>query len=211
MYYLSIGLADVGQKKLGQILAIIFPFLNILGLIGMNLFQSNQSQVVVANALPFLAQQNWLYGLILTLIVGWVIIGGIQRIAEVAATMLPAMCGIYCFPALWVILVNFTAIPDAIVSIIHGAFVPQAMAGGLAGALVQGFRRGAFSNEAGLGLAAIAHTTTKTDEPIWEGIVALLEPFINTIIICNMTALVIVTTGAYNHPDFATFGGSELT
>lgn len=212
MYYLSIGLADMGQKKLGQVLAGMFAFFNILAVLGSSsIFQSNQSQVVVANVLPFFAQQAWIYGLILVLIVGLVIIGGIQRIAGVTAAIVPAMCGIYFLAALWVILANFTAIPDAFASIIHGAFAPQAMAGGFVGALVQGFRRAAFSNEAGLGLAAIAHATARTDEPIREGIVALLEPFIDTIIICNMTALVVIITGVYNNPDFANLGGSELT
>ncbi|MGB3510038.1 MAG: alanine/glycine:cation symporter family protein [Microcoleaceae cyanobacterium] len=212
MYYLSIGLADLGQKKLGQILAGMFAFLNIFSVLASTtIFQSNQSQVVVARVLPFFAQQNWLYGLIFVLIVGLVIIGGIQRIAEVATAIVPAMCGIYFFAALWVILANFTAIPDAFTSIIHGAFAPQAVAGGFVGALVQGFRRATFSNEAGLGLAGIAHAAAKTDEPIREGIVALLEPFLDTIVICNMTALVVVITGAYNNPEFANIGGAELT
>ncbi|MGD1705097.1 alanine/glycine:cation symporter family protein [Dapis sp. BLCC M229] len=212
MYYLSIGLGDLGQKKLGQILAGMFAFFNILAVLGSSsIFQSNQSQVVVANVLPFVAERTWIYGLVLVLIVGLVIIGGIQRIAGVAAAIVPAMCGVYFFAALWVILANLTAIPNALISIIHGAFVPQAMAGGLVGALVQGFRRAAFSNEAGLGLAAIAHATAKTDEPIREGIVALLEPFIDTIVICNMTALVVIITGVYNNPEFANLGGSELT
>ncbi|MDJ0518947.1 MAG: alanine/glycine:cation symporter family protein [Trichodesmium sp. MO_231.B1] len=212
MYYLSIGLADLGQKKLGQVLAGMFAFFNIFAVLGSSsIFQSNQSQVVVANVLPFVAERTWIYGLVLVLIVGLVIIGGIQRIAGVAAAIVPAMCGVYFLAALWVILANLTAIPNALISIIHGAFVPQAMAGGFVGALVQGFRRAAFSNEAGLGLAAIAHATAKTDEPIREGIVALLEPFIDTIVICNMTALVVIITGVYNNPEFANLGGSELT
>ncbi len=212
MYYLSIGLADIGQKKLGQTLAVMFASFNILATLGSSsIFQSNQSQVVIANILPFIAEKTWIYGLVLVLIVGLVIIGGIQRIAAVAATMVPTMCGIYFLAGLWVILSNFTAIPSALTSILHGAFVPQAMVGGFAGSLVQGFRRAAFSNEAGLGVAAIAHAAAKTNEPIREGIVALLEPFIDTIIICNMTALVVIITGAYNNPEFANFGGSELT
>ncbi|MDJ0555820.1 MAG: alanine/glycine:cation symporter family protein [Microcoleaceae cyanobacterium MO_207.B10] len=212
MYYLSIGFADLGLKKFGQILAVIFALFNILGVLGTSsIFQSNQSQVVVARVLPFFAEQSWIYGLIMVFIVGLVIIGGIQRIAGVAATIVPAMCGIYVFAALWVILANFTTIPGAFATIIQGAFAPQAMAGGFVGALIQGFRRATFSNEAGLGLAAIAHAAAKTDEPIREGIVALLEPFIDTVIISNMTALVVVITGAYNNPEFANIGGSELT
>lgn len=212
MYYLSIGFADLGQKKLGEILAGMFALFNIFGVLGSSsIFQSNQSQVVVANVLPFFAEQSWLYGIILVLIVGSVIIGGIQRIAGVAAAIVPVMCGIYFLAALWVILANFTAIPHAFMTIIHSAFAPQAVAGGFVGAVVQGFRRATFSNEAGLGLAAIAHAAAKTDQPIREGIVALLEPFIDTIVICNMTALVVVITGAYNNPDFANFGGAELT
>jgi AGCS family alanine or glycine:cation symporter len=212
MYYLSIGLADIGQKKLGQTLAGMFAFFNVLAVLGTaSIFQSNQSQVAVANMLPFIAEKTWIYGLVLVLIVGLVIIKGIQRIAAVATAIVPAMCGIYFLASLWVILSNLTIIPNALASIIHSAFVPQAMAGGFAGALVQGFRRAAFSNEAGLGVAAIAHATAKTDEPIREGLVALLEPFIDTIIICNMTALVVIITGAYNNPEFANFSGSALT
>ena len=212
MYYLSIGFADIGKKKLGQTLAGMFAFFNILAVLGTaTIFQSNQSQVAVANMIPFIAEKTWVYGLVLVLIVGLVTIKGIQRIAAVAAAIVPAMCGIYFLGSLWVILSNFMAIPNALGSIIHSAFVPQAMAGGFVGALVQGFRRAAFSNEAGLGVAAIAHAAAKTNEPIREGIVALLEPFIDTIIICNMTALVVIITGAYNNPEFGNFSGSALT
>ncbi|MEB3339535.1 alanine/glycine:cation symporter family protein [Okeania sp.] len=212
MYYLSQGLANMGQKNLGQILAGMFALFNVLAVLGSSsIFQSNQSQVVVANVIPFFAERTWSYGLVLVLIVGLVIIGGIKRIAVVAATIVPIMCGIYFLAAVWIILANLTAIPNALASIIHGAFVPQAMAGGLVGSLIQGFRRATFSNDAGLGLAAIAHAAAKTDEPIREGIVALLEPFIDTVIICNMTALVVIITGIYNNPEFANLGGSELT
>ncbi|NEO58696.1 MAG: alanine:cation symporter family protein [Okeania sp. SIO3B5] len=212
MYYISMGLADLGQKRLGQFLGGMFALFNILAVLGSSsIFQSNQSQVVIANVIPFFAQQSWLYGLILVLIVGLVIIGGIQRIAGVAAAIVPTMCGIYFLAGSWIILANFTAIPHAFSTIIHSAFAPQAMAGGFLGALIQGFRRAAFSNEAGLGLAAIAHATAKTDEPVREGIVAMLEPFIDTVIICNMTALVVIITGVYNNPEFAALNGSELT
>jgi len=136
------------------------------------------------------------------LLVGLVIIGGIHRIGQVAGTIVPVMCVLYVVAALWIILTNFTAIPGAIGTIIQQAFSPQAVEGGVIGVIVQGFRRSTFSNEAGVGSAAIAHSAARTDKPIKEGFVALLEPFIDTVVICNMTALVIVITGVYNNPQF---------
>jgi AGCS family alanine or glycine:cation symporter len=212
MYYLSAGLADMGQKKLGRVLAVTFAFLGICATLATTtVFQSNQSGAVVARVLPFFADRPWVYGFIAATLVGLVIIGGIKRIATVAEAIVPAMCGIYFVAALWVVGVNFTALPEAIATIFKGAFAPEAVAGGFVGALVQGFRRAAFSNEAGLGFAAIAHAAAKTDEPVREGIVALLEPFIDTVIICNLTAIAVIITGAYNNPEFIGLDGATLT
>ncbi len=193
-------------------------FLNSISALGIcatlattSIFQSNQSGAVVARVLPFFAEQGWVYGSIAATLVGLVIIGGIKRIATVAETIVPAMCGIYFVAALWVVGANITNLPEAIATIIRGAFVPEAVAGGFVGALVQGFRRAAFSNEAGLGFAAIAHAAAKTDEPVREGIVALPEPFIDTVIICNLTAIVVIITGAYNNPEFIGLDGATLT
>ncbi len=214
MYYLSRGLASMGQESLGKVLAILFSVFCLGGAFGgANMFQANQSYGAVATVLPFLPK--WLYGLILLTLVGLVIIGGIRRIAQVAGTIVPVMCGLYVLMSIFILLMNFTAIPGAIGTIISEAFVPQAIAGGMIGTIVQGFRRSAFSNEAGIGSAAIAHSAAKTSEPVREGIVALLEPFIDTVVVCNMTALVIVITGAYNNPAFSDIrnrgAGAELT
>ncbi|MGK7901107.1 MAG: alanine/glycine:cation symporter family protein [Hormoscilla sp.] len=214
MYYLSRGLAEMGQRTLGKVLAILFSVFCLGGAFGgANMFQANQSYGAVQTVLPFLP--NWLYGLMLMILVGLVIIGGIRRIATVAGTIVPVMCGLYVFMSIFILLTNFTAIPGAIGTIISEAFVPQAVTGGMIGTIVQGFRRSAFSNEAGIGSAAIAHSAARTSEPVREGIVALLEPFIDTVVVCNMTALVIVITGAYNNREFealrAAQKGAELT
>ncbi|MGC9526135.1 MAG: alanine/glycine:cation symporter family protein [Limnospira sp.] len=212
MYYLSAGLEELGRKNLGRVLAGMFAILAIASALGSSsIFQANQSKVAVARVLPILADRGWIYGLILVFLVGLVIIGGIRRIAQVTAILVPVMCGIYVLAAVWIIGANWAAIPDAIATIFKGAFVPQAAAGGVLGALIQGFRRAAFSNEAGLGIAAIAHSAARTEEPVREGLVATLEPFIDTVIICNMTALVVIITGAYNNPEWADLGGAELT
>ncbi len=212
MYYLSAGLAEVGQKTLGRVLAVIFCILGLGGnLMSIAIYQSNQSRVVVTSALPFFADRPWLYGLILVALVGLVIIGGIKRIATVAGAIVPFMCGIYLLAALWVIGSNITLVPHTITTIITGAFAPEAAAGGFIGCLVQGFRRSAFSCEAGMGTASMAHAAAKTTEPVREGIVALLEPFIDTVVVCNLTAIVVIITGAYSNPEFAKLSGAALT
>ena len=136
------------------------------------------------------------FGLIMATLVAIVIIGGIKSIGKVAERIVPAMCLIYIIACLWVILMNLTEIPSLISMIFTEAFNPEAFGGGLVGVLVIGVQRAAFSNEAGVGSAAIVHSAAKTDEPIREGFVALLEPFIDTIVVCSMTALVILITGA---------------
>lgn len=199
MQYLSRGLAEKGLRPLGKVLAGVFCVFCIGGSLGGgNMFQANQSYAGVVAVVPFFQDRSWLYGLILACLVGLVIIGGIRRIGAVAEILVPAMCIIYVVASLWIIGINFLEVPAAFATIVREAFTPSAaIAGGLVGVLVQGIRRSSFSNEAGIGSAAIAHSAARTDEPIREGIVALLEPFIDTVIICNMTALVIVLTGAY--------------
>ena len=199
MYYLSIGLKERGMGGLGKFLAVMFAILCVGGsFAGGNSFQVNQSLNALQETVPFFAENRWIYGLIMTVLVGGVILGGLKRIAQVAEKVVPTMCGIYVLAALWVILGNASAVPDAFGKIIDGAFTPAAGLGGLAGVLIQGFKRAAFSNEAGVGSAAIAHSAAKTPYAVREGIVALLEPFIDTIVVCTMTALVIVITGAYD-------------
>ena len=157
----------------------------------------------------YLAENTWLVGLIISLIVGVVIIGGIKSIAKVTDKIVPFMCGIYCLAALIVLGAYFEEIPSAMGKIFSGAFGNDAVIGGVVGVMIQGFRRAAFSNEAGIGSAAIAHSAVKTKEPITEGLVALLEPFIDTVVVCTMTALVIVITGVYD--DQSGMGGFEMT
>jgi len=141
--------------------------------------------------------RSWLYGLILATLVGLVIVGGIKSIGRVAEIIVPFMCGVYVLAALFILISNASEIPNAISIIVGGAFSPEAGYGGILGVLIQGFRRAAFSNEAGVGSASIAHSAATTNEPVREGIVALLEPFIDTIVVCTMTGLVVVITGAY--------------
>ncbi len=195
MYYLSQGLAQRGLEPLGKILAVLFAILCIGGSLGGgNMFQANQSFSAISDFVPL---PNWLYGLLLATLVALVIIGGIRRIGSVAAAIVPSMCLVYVLAALWIILTNISEVPSAFATIISGAFTPEAVEGGFIGVLIQGVRRAVFSNEAGIGSAAIAHAAARTEEPVREGIVALLEPFIDTVVVCNMTALVVVITGVY--------------
>jgi AGCS family alanine or glycine:cation symporter len=210
MYYISAGLAERGMRPLGKGLALLFALLCVLASFGGgNMFQANQAYAAVAGIVPGLP--NWIFGLVVAILVGFVIIGGINRIASVTSRLVPAMAVIYVLACLWIILTNISEIPNAIGTIISQAFSPTAIEGGIIGVLVQGIRRSAFSNEAGMGSAAIAHSAARTDEPLREGIVALLEPFIDTIVICNLTALTIVITGIYQDTNAADLNGVELT
>ncbi|MEM6835221.1 MAG: alanine/glycine:cation symporter family protein [Cyanobacteria bacterium P01_C01_bin.120] len=207
MYSLSRGLDQLGLKRLGQGLALGFALLCAIGALGGgNMFQANQTQAAIAQMLPWIDQYPWVYGLTLTGLVGLVIIGGIQRIGTVAGAIVPTMAGLYVLSGLWIILIHWSAVPSAIALISREAFNPQAIEGGMVAVLVQGIRRGLFSNSAGVGSAAIAHAATRTKEPVREGIVAAIEPFIDTIVICNITALVCVLTNAYQDTAEATLG-----
>ncbi len=198
MYYLSKGLSEDGKAALGKFLAIFFSICCIGGALGGgNMFQANQSFAQVSSIIPFFEGKGWLFGLIMAIVVGVVIIGGIKSIAKVTEKVVPFMAVIYVIAALVIILMNIGAVPSAISAIIAGAFAPTAVAGGMIGALIQGFKRAAFSNEAGIGSASIAHSAVQTKHPVTEGYVALLEPFIDTVVICTMTSLVIIITGAW--------------
>ena len=198
MYYLSKGLANQGKPRLGKVLAVLFAVMCILGSLGGgNMFQGNQAHQMIANTFGVFTETGWLFGLILAAIVGAVIIGGIKSIAKVTEKIVPLMAGIYVGTALIILFVNFSEIPTALGVIIKGAFAPESIGGGIIGVLIQGLKRASFSNEAGVGSAAIAHSAVRTNEPLTEGYVALLEPFIDTVVICTMTALVIVITGTY--------------
>ena len=211
MYYLSQGLAKLGLARLGRILALSFALFCIPSCLGGgNMFQANQSFAALVTVVPILANYDWLFGLGLAFLVGLVIIGGISRIGVVTSKLIPASVSIYLIACVWVLVMKINVIPSAVVTIIEQAFSPSAVAGGMTGVLVQGIRRSAFSNGAGLGAAAIAHAASQTKEPIQEGIVAILEPFIDTVLICNLTGLVIVSTGIYSHRDISAINGSQL-
>ena len=209
MYYLSDGLKEKGMGGLGKVLAVLFAILCIGGsLAGGNSFQVNQSLGAIGETIPFFGlndagvrEYGWVYGAIMTVAVGAVILGGLRRIADVASKIVPLMCGIYVAACLFVLLSNAAQIGPAFQTIIDGAFSPDAALGGIIGVLIVGFQRAAFSNEAGVGSAAIAHSAAKSEYAVREGIVALLEPLIDTIVVCTMTALVIVITGAYMKVD----------
>ncbi len=198
MYYLSKGLSEKGKAGLGKFLAIFFSICAIGGALGGgNMFQANQSFAQISAIIPFFEGKGWLFGLIMASIVGFVIIGGIKSIARVTEKIVPAMAALYVGAALIIILINYDKIGAAFSAIIDGAFAPTAVAGGVVGALIQGFKRAAFSNEAGIGSASIAHAAVQTKHPVTEGYVALLEPFIDTVVICTMTSLVIIITGVW--------------
>lgn len=200
MRYLSKGFADMGMPKWGKLLAGFFAVCCIGGAIGGgNMFQANQSFTQVVNvtggANSWLAGNGWLFGLIMATVVGMVIIGGIKSIAAVTSKLIPTMALLYLGAGFVVLVVNADMIFWAFGQIIGGAFSAEGVAGGVVGALIQGFRRATFSNEAGIGSAAIAHAAVRTDQPVSQGFAALLEPFIDTVVICTMTALVIIITG----------------
>lgn len=205
MYYLSEGFSRRNMKGLGKALAVFFAVMAIGGSFGGgNMFQGNQAAAqlleITGGEEGFLGSKT-LIGILMAVIVGMVIIGGIKSIAKVTEKIVPFMCGIYVFAACIILAKFYYLIPETFVKIGEGAFSPDAMYGGLIGVMIQGFKRAAFSNEAGVGSASIAHSAAKTNEPVSEGIVALLEPFIDTIIVCTMTALVTIITGEYLNPE----------
>jgi len=198
MEYLSRGLADKGLVGTGKAMAMIFAFFMILGAIGAgNTFQVSQSLTIMQGQMPIFNDYPWAFGVILAFVTGLVIIGGIKRIAHVAEAIVPFMVIFYLGMVFWVLGTYFTAIPDAFALIFREAFNPTAVAGGIFGAMVQGFQRAVFSNEAGLGSAGIAHAPARVKYPIRQGLVSLYEPFIDTVVVCTMTALVVILTGTY--------------
>ncbi len=204
MYYLSQGLAELGWARFGKVLAVLFSVLCIgAALGGGNGFQVSQSLGAVQEVVPALRQAPWAYGLLMVVLAGLVILGGIKRIAHVASAVVPIMGIGYSLTCVFVLVWFWERVPGAFAEIFAGAFSPEAVAGGALGVLVIGFQRAAFSSEAGIGSAPIAHAAARTPYPVREGIVALLEPFIDTVVICTLTALVIVITGAWSNPDYA--------
>ncbi|MEP4079779.1 alanine/glycine:cation symporter family protein [Haloferula sp.] len=202
MHYLTRGFAERGLGPLGKTLAVFFGVCCVgASFGGGNMFQINQatSQLVsvTGGAEGWVGENRWLVGLGVAVLVALVIIGGISRIGKITSTLVPAMTVLYIIGAFIVLGSNFDKIGSSFGLIFEGAFNGEAMAGGLIGTLLQGIRRAAFSNEAGIGSAPIAHAAVKTRYAASEGLVALLEPFIDTVIICTMTALVVIVTGGY--------------
>ncbi|WP_431164547.1 alanine/glycine:cation symporter family protein [Tenacibaculum halocynthiae] len=206
MYYLKKGLADVGKSGLGKVLAVVFAIMVVGGSFGGgNMFQANQAaqqfgSMIGSNDLS----TALIFGVIMAVLVAIVIIGGIKRIGNITEKIVPFMVGIYFLAAVIILVANFSKIGDAFGQIFDGAFNAKGISGGLLGVLIIGFQRAAFSNEAGVGSAAIAHSAVKTKYPASEGLVALLEPFIDTVVVCTMTALVIIITNG--NGDIMTYG-----
>ncbi len=203
MEYLKNGLAEKGFPRMGAFLSFVFCLMCLGGSFGGGAaFQVNQSLNAISLSLPALTDYNYVYGIIMVLLVGLVIIGGIKRIALVASRVVPFMCLTYVLMACYILISLYDKIPGAFLTILQGAFTPESAYGGFLGVLIVGMKRAVFSNEAGLGSAAIAHSAAKVNHPVEEGTVALLEPFIDTVLVCTMTALVIVITGAYQSPEY---------
>lgn len=193
MYYMTKGFAERGLPA-GKFMAVLFSIFCILGALGGgNMFQANQAHAQITNVVGDFP--GWITGIIFAGIVFAVIVGGLKSIASVTEKVVPFMGVLYVLTALIILLINADMIGWAFGQIFAGAFTGLGVAGGMVGALIQGFKRAAFSNEAGVGSAAIAHSAVRTKEPITEGFVSLLEPFIDTVVICTMTALVIIITG----------------
>lgn len=208
MYYLRDGLKAKGLGGLGRFLGIFYAVSIVIGCLGIgNMFQSNQAYVqlleVTGGGASPLKGFGWAVGLVMAILVGIIIIGGIKSIARVTAKLVPFMAAIYIVGALTIVLMNIGDVPRAVSAILSSAFTLQGAGGGLLGIMIIGFQRAAFSNEAGLGSAAIAHSAVKTKAPLTEGFVALLEPFIDTVVICTLTGLVLVLS----FPEEALTGG----
>ena len=211
MYYLDKGLKEKGLDKFGKVLGSMYAVFIIGGAFGGgNMFQANQSYELFGKLIGL---PDYLYGLILAFLVGAVIVGGIRRIGQTTEKIVPIMVLLYVGASLFVIITNIDKLPSVLYSILNQAFSPDAAYGGFIGALVTGIKRAVFSNEGGVGSASIAHSAAKTDEPVREGIVAMIGPFIDTIVVCFMTACVILITADAN-PLYQIGGGingAELT
>lgn len=199
MFYLKKGLEKKNMGFLGKVLAVFFAVMCIgASFGGGNMFQVNQAYQQFAGLVPGNVP-GYVFGIFMAFFVGIVIIGGIKSIAKVTEKIVPFMVGIYVVAAFAIIFMNVGEVPTAFAKIIDGAFDSKAVYGGIIGVLIVGFQRAAFSNEAGIGSASIAHSAVKTENPVSEGLVALLEPFIDTVVVCTMTAIVIIITDNYHY------------
>lgn len=217
MYYLRDGMASIGRAKLGGILSKIYAAFLAVSVLGFMAFQSNQAaaQVVAVSGSgsfgQFMAGNKWTVGLFMAILGGIVILGGVKAIGRVASGIIPLMALTYIVGCFAVIFVHIDLLGNAIMAIFNGAFNPEGIAGGVIGVMIVGFQRAAFSNAAGVGDAAIAHSAVKTDCPATEGFVAAIEPLFDTVILNSISALAIVITGAYLFPDAIEVGGVALT
>ncbi len=214
MYYLDIGIKQMGGfwAPVGKFLAVMYALMVMGGAIGGgNMFQVNQTAEAFRSTFGFSESANWIIGITMMILVGVVIIGGIKRIGAATSKIVPGMCGLYVLVSMFIILMNISRVPETIGLIFSMAFTGNAFYGGMIGVAMWGIRRASFSNEAGLGSAAIAHAAAKTEEPVREGIVAMIGPFIDTIIVCFMTAIVVIITGAWNDPSIPQSAGVTLT
>ncbi|MGB1312588.1 MAG: amino acid carrier protein [Bizionia paragorgiae] len=210
MNYLRYGLEKRNLKRLGKFLAVLFAVLGVgASFGGGNMLQSNQAFKIVSEQIPALQGQGFWFGVGFALLVGAVIIGGIKSIAKVTAKVVPIMAILYVLGCLVVIGYHIEYIGGAFIAILDGAFSAEALKGGFIGVLIIGLQRAAFSSEAGVGSAAIAHSASKTNHPIADGFTSLVEPFIDTMLVCTMTALVLIFTG--KHESSTGLGGVELT
>lgn len=211
MYYLSQGLQEKGLGGLGKVLAILFAVMCVCSAIGAgNMFQVNQAASQISDSFGIFQDSKVWFGVILAIVVGLVIIGGIVAIARVTSFLIPLMCGMYVVVAIAILVTHLDHVGDAFAQIFAGAFAPVAVGGGIVGVLIQGIQRAAFSNEAGIGSAPIAHSAVKTRKPASEGLVALLEPFTDTVVVCTMTALVLIITGMWKVDAIVKTDGTPL-
>lgn len=199
MYYLEYGLKERGLSFLAKPLGAFYALAIVIGCLGIgNMFQSNQAfeqfVYITGQQGSFFLDKGWMFGLFIAIAVAIVIFGGIQSIAKVTGRLVPFMAILYMGCGSSIVLMNYQNIYPAVSSVFTNAFAPEAISGGMIGVMILGFQRAVFSNEAGIGSAAIAHSAVKTEEPVTEGFVALLEPFIDTVVICGLTAMVILTT-----------------
>lgn len=199
MYYLRDGLKQIGFGRLGAFLAVLYSIFTLGGTIGVgNLFQANQAAAAISGQLDpggWLDQNRWVVGIGLAVLVGVVILGGIGSIARWTSRITPAMALLYFLCALTIIVVHITELPQAVVSIVVGAVTAEGVTGGAVGAFIIGMQRALFSNAAGVGTAGMAHSAVKTRDPATEGYVAMWEPFIDSVVICTLTALAVTVTG----------------
>ncbi|HIS89007.1 TPA: alanine:cation symporter family protein, partial [Candidatus Avigastranaerophilus faecigallinarum] len=215
MFYIEHGFAQKGYHKLGKTLAYIFALACLPGTVGGGcMLQTNQAAeqfiLITGGENSFFTNHTWVFGFIVAFIIALVIVGGIKSIARVTSKVVPAMCILYIFACIIIVITNFTHIPHAIYTIFKEAFFPNAIYGGIIGTIIIGLRRSIQSNEAGIGSSPIAYAAVKTNEPASQGFVSMIEPFLDTVVVCSMTAFVIIITGEYlNYTDGIT--GVQLT